>query len=192
MLNKVHTCPIIKQNISHITASKNKTLGLENSPVFYKISKPVLWYDTYCDFCLPKHPSKEQFNILENTIDCCENRKHIVCKDTSLGLDILGFKRTLTFPVLWRMVVLVLQTLSLLTMSLVTSTSASTKLLCFKVMSSSRSVLMVERFLAIILALMAAIFSTDMASDSDLKREDARFDHLKSSLLWRARLWVSE
>lgn len=69
------------------------------------------------------------------------------------------------------MVVLVLQTLSLLTISLVTSTSASTKLLCFRVMSSSRSVLMVERFLAIILALMAAIFSTDMASDNDLKKK---------------------
>lgn len=164
-------------------ASKNETLELEVSLVFYKISNPVLWCETNGDFCLPKHPSKEQSNILANTIDCCKNRKHIVCKDASLGLDILGFKRTLTFPVLWRMVVLVLQTLSLLTMSLVTSTSASTKLLCFKVMSSSRSVLMVERFLAIILALMAAIFSTDMASDSDLKREDARFDHLNISLL---------
>lgn len=76
-----------------------------------------------------------------------------------------------TFPLLWRMVVLVLQTLSLLTMSLVTSISASTKLLCFKVMSSSRSVLMVERFLAMILALIAAIFSTDMASDSDLREK---------------------
>ena len=75
------------------------------------------------------------------------------------------------------MVVLVLQTLSLLTISLVTSTSASTKLLCFRVMSSSRSVLMVERFLAMILALMAAIFSTDMASDSDLEEKEKVFDH---------------
>lgn len=79
------------------------------------------------------------------------------------------------------MVVLVLQTLSLLTISLVTSTSASTKLLCFRVMSSSRSVLMVERFLAIILALMAAIFSTDMASDNDLKKKKS-FDQLIQSL----------
>lgn len=31
---------------------------------------------------------------------------------------------------------------------------------------------MVERFLAIILALMAAIFSTDMASDRDLEEEE--------------------
>lgn len=30
---------------------------------------------------------------------------------------------------------------------------------------------MVERFLAIILALMAAIFSTDMASDKDLEKK---------------------
>lgn len=89
-----------------------------------------------------------------------------------------GIKCTLTFPVLWRMVVLVLQTRSLLTISLVTSTSASTKLLCFSVMSSSRSVLIVERFLAIIFALMAAIFSTDMASDSDLEDMNKRFDKL--------------
>lgn len=81
------------------------------------------------------------------------------------------------------MVVLVLHTLSLLTMSLVTSTSASTKLLCFRVISSSRSVLMVERFLAMILALIAAIFSTDMASDSDLREEWRRFTHFNSSLL---------
>lgn len=84
-----------------------------------------------------------------------------------------------TFPELCRMVVLVLQTLSLLTMSLVTSTSASTKLLCFRVMSSSRSVLMVERFLAMILALMAAIFSTDMASDRDLTKARRSVGELK-------------
>lgn len=84
-----------------------------------------------------------------------------------------------TFPELCRMVVLVLQTLSLLTMSLVTSTSASTKLLCFRVMSSSRSVLMVERFLAMILALMAAIFSTDMASDRDLTKARRGVGELK-------------
>lgn len=85
-----------------------------------------------------------------------------------------------TFPELWRIVVLVLQTLSLLTMSLVTSTSASTKLLCFRVMSSSRSVLIVERFLAMILALMAAIFSTDIASDRDLTGPKKSLDHLNS------------
>lgn len=84
------------------------------------------------------------------------------------------------------MVVLVLQTLSLLTISLVTSPSASTKLLCFRVMSSSRSVLMVERFLAIILALMAAIFSTDMASDSDLEEREklGSFEQLTALMNW--------
>lgn len=40
---------------------------------------------------------------------------------------------------------------------------------------------MVERFLAIILALMAAIFSTDMASDNDLKKKKS-FDQLIQSL----------
>lgn len=69
-------------------------------------------------------------------------------------------------------------------MSLVTSTSASTKLLCFRVMSSSRSVLMVERFLAMILALMAAIFSTDIASDRDLTRPKKSLGHLNSQTRW--------
>lgn len=76
-----------------------------------------------------------------------------------------------TFPLLCRIVVLVLHTLSLLTMSLVTSTSASTKLLCWA-MSSSKSVLIVDRFFAIIFALMAAIFSTDIVSDRDLKTQE--------------------
>lgn len=95
-----------------------------------------------------------------------------------------------TFPELCRIVVLVLQTLSLLTMSLVTSTSASTKLLCFRVMSSSRSVLMVERFLAMILALMAAIFSTDMASDRDLTKTRRSFGWVETSAKECAGYWT--
>lgn len=83
----------------------------------------------------------------------------------------------LTLPLLCKMVVRVLHTRSLLTMSRVTSTSASTKLLCFSVMSSSRSVLIVERFLAMILALMAAIFSTDMASESELRERQGYRKH---------------
>lgn len=79
---------------------------------------------------------------------------------------------SITLPVLCKIVVLVLHTLSLLTISLVTSTSASTKLLCLRaVMSSSRSVLIVDLFFAMIFALIAAIFSTDMASDKDLNEQ---------------------
>lgn len=87
----------------------------------------------------------------------------------------------LTLPLLCNIVVLVRHTLSRLTMSLVTSTSASTKLLCFWVMSSSRSGLIVERFLAMILALMAAIFSTDMASDRDLRSAEVGLAKLRDS-----------
>lgn len=38
-------------------------------------------------------------------------------------------------------------------------------------MSSSRSVLIVDLFFAMIFALIAAIFSTDMASDKDLNEQ---------------------
>lgn len=95
--------------------------------------------------------------------------KNVVCHrdhKTQLGIQ------SITLPVLCKIVVLVLHTLSRLTISLVTSTSASTKLLCLRaVMSSSRSVLIVDLFFAMILALIAAIFSTDIASDKDLNEQ---------------------
>lgn len=97
-----------------------------------------------------------------------ENKTAVCHRDHKTQLRI----QSITLPVLCKIVVLVLHTLSLLTISLVTSTSASTKLLCLRaVMSSSRSVLIVDLFFAMILALIAAIFSTDIASDKDLNEQ---------------------
>ena len=66
------------------------------------------------------------------------------------------------------MVVLVLHCRSLLTISLVTSTSASIKLLCSKKpVPNMSSPLIVDLFFAKRLAFMAAILSSGMASDND-------------------------
>lgn len=74
-----------------------------------------------------------------------------------------------TFPWLCKIVVLVLHSRSLLTISLVTSTSASTKLLCSNAPDwmSFSSTLIIVRFLANLLALIAAIFSRGMASGKE-------------------------
>lgn len=47
---------------------------------------------------------------------------------------------------------------------------------------------MVERFLAMILALMAAIFSTDMASESELETS-RKHKHYISILIGQEQLW---
>lgn len=74
-----------------------------------------------------------------------------------------------TLTLLWSIVVLVLHSLSLLTISLVTSTSASTKLLCSNGPGwmSASSTLIMDRFLAHLLAFMAAILSKGIASGND-------------------------
>ncbi|KAF4524056.1 hypothetical protein B566_EDAN013210 [Ephemera danica] len=87
------------------------------------------------------------------------------------------------------MVVRVLHCLSLLTMSLVTSTSKSSMTLRSLSKPLSSIPLMVVRFLAKRLALMAAIFSTDMASDRDLANYLS--SHLMLSTVTEASLGAS-
>ena len=73
-----------------------------------------------------------------------------------------------TFPALCSIEVLVRLILSRLTISLVTSTSASTKLLCSRTPPTRlSSPLIVLRFLANRLALIAAILSNGIASDKE-------------------------
>ena len=148
-------CRLKNVKIAMVTAILD--IGTEQFQQFWISMKPQ---------CLP--PS---FSYMDWQLTTDNRPQHkLTC---SKGPD--EFIINLTFPLLCSMVVLVLHNLSLLTISLVTSTSASTKLLCSNAPGCiSSSPLILVLFMANLFALRAAIFSRGIASwrDEDLNGKE--------------------